>query len=160
MEGHSNYTMSRIPQIRIKIGSDAIKNMETDLKFYLMESTDILTPPQREYETEVFPESSGVSIYPVTSDEQFDYNIKLCYFGSEDSANLAISAFNTSLFTKIGDLKTAKELTIYNDFKRVMVVGYVKSIKTDTTNSIKSRDVVIFDFLVQVTNPNKCNFNL
>lgn len=150
--------MARIPQLRIQIGADPIINMQTGLGFHLMESPDILNAPQRAYETETYPENSGVKVFPVTTTEQFDYKVKLCYFGSISTANTAIVNFYSSLFTKTGDLMKAKEVSLFNDFKGVKVVGLAKSQDISKTLFEVAKDVVMFDFTIQVANPNKCIF--
>lgn len=150
--------MARIPQLRIQIGGDPIINMQTVLKFHLMESPNILNAPQRAYETEVYPENSGVKVHAVTTTEQFDYKVKLCFFGTTLAANAAIVNFYASLFTKSGDLMKAKELVLYNDFKGIKIVGYAKSQDISNTIFEVAKDVVMFDFVIQITNPNKCVF--
>ncbi len=84
-------------QLRIQIDNGEIQYLP-DLGFHLMESPDILIPEQREYEIERYPEHDGVSIYPYTTYEPFEYTCKLLFFGTLAEMNTAVRLLWDSFF--------------------------------------------------------------
>lgn len=152
--------MARDCKVRIKIGDGAIQDAQATWRFHLMNSPDMIVAPQRDYEVENYPEVDGSLIYPYTSKEPFDYKLTFCFFGDIDTTNNVIADFYDSLFeTESGtDRKKAKELTIYNDYKNVIIVGYAKNIETNDYMVEARNGVVLFDLTIYVAEPKKCNF--
>lgn len=150
--------MARACKIRIQIGSGAIQDAITAWGFHLMESDDIVTPPVREYEAISFPESAAEEIHPYTKLEPFDYKCSLLCFGALTTLNSTIKTFFDSLFTITSgvDLREAKIITIYNDYKGVKVSGYAKSIEGQNYYpELKEveKGAYLFDFTIRVADP-------
>lgn len=141
--------------MRIKIGDGAIYDI-AHYGFYLGKSPSELGCEPKESNMIItdFPEEDGVDVYvpPVVAKKEFDYPITLIYFNeSIDTANAAITSFYNSIY--------GKKITIYNDYKKVMVVGYVKSFKNAEFYR-SEKDVVTFELTFLIPKPQDCNFNL
>ena len=141
--------------MRIQIGTGAITDIST-YGFHLAKSPSELAPDIKESNivTTDFPEESGVRFYVPTAPtkKSFDYPISLVYYEkSLNTANARITAFCESLL--------GKQITIYNDDKKVKVVGYAKSYKAGEfyRNEI---DVIIFDITFFIPRPQDCDFNI
>ncbi|WAX17102.1 hypothetical protein PF672P1_00044 [Parabacteroides phage PF672P1] len=151
--------MARPCKVRIQIDG-TIYDMQEDFGFHLMDSPNILVAPIRKYETEKYPERNGVVIYPYTTYEAFDYEMKFLHFGDENTTNAAIVDFYSMLFTSTSnyDLKRAKEITVFNDYKNAKIVGYIQDFNGDEDLYEHGRDIFIFDLTLYVPDPSKCVF--
>lgn len=117
----------------------------------------------KDFEETIYPEQSGKNIYPKTTDEAFVYNVEL--FIKTDSitrANKKIARFNSELFTQEGDVKTYKQVTFYDDYKGVKIVGYPKPMAEATTfwrdKNGTLADIVVCKWAIEVNNPSLCDF--
>lgn len=147
--------MAETGNMRIQIASGIITDIGS-YGFYLGKSPSILAPDIKENNFVItdFPEDDGETVYVPTTPKKksFDYPITLIYFtGSLNAANTAINNFYESLVGKL--------ITIYNDYKKVMVKGYVKSYK-EAEFYRKEKDVVTFEIVFYIPKPQDCNFKL
>lgn len=150
--------MARECKIRIQIGTGAIQEAVTTWGLYLIDSDDIILPPVKEYEKQIFPESAAAEIHPYTTLEPFEYKCTLLCFGTLSTLNAAIKTFYDSLFTITTgvDLRQAKAITLYNDYKGMKVTGYVKTAEgTDYYPELKEyeKGAWLFDFVLDVADP-------
>lgn len=141
--------------MRIQIGTGAIVDI-VSLGFHLGKSPNTIGCDLKEsnFVTTDFPENNGDTVYvnPNPTKKSFDYPITFIYVSTElDSANLAISNFYNSLL--------GKKITIYNDFKKVKVVGYVKSYKGAEFHR-NEKDIVTFELTFYIPKPQDCDFNI
>ena len=122
--------------------------------------------PIKEFEKTSYPEQEGENIHPVTVSDAFDY--KTTWFiqanGSLGNANAVIARFNSLLYTQDGDIKTFKQVTFYNDYKKVKIVGTPAPIQEATEfwrdSQGKQHDVVCVEWVIRVSKPSLCDFNL
>lgn len=122
--------------------------------------------PLKEFEKTSYPEQEGENIHPVTVSDAFDY--KVTWFvkadGSLDNANAVIARFNSLLYTQEGDIKTFNQVTFYDDYKKVKIVGIPNLIQEAAEfwrdASGKQHDVVCVEWIVRVSKPSLCDFNL
>lgn len=141
--------------MRIQIGNGVIYDI-SHYGLYLGKSPNDLgcSPKESNFVTTDFPEEDGVDLYipPVLAKKEFDYPVTFIYYANSlDTANLAITSFYTSL--------AGNKITIYNDYKKVMVVGYAK--KYTTAEFYRNEiDVVTFELTFFIPKPQECNFNL
>ena len=147
--------MAETGNMRIQIADGVINDIGI-YGFYLGKSPSVLAPDIKENNFVItdFPEEDGETVYiPATPKKKsFDYSITLIYFtGSLNAANTAINNFYESLVGKL--------ITIYNDYKKVMVKGYVKSYK-EAEFYRKEKDVVTFEIVFYIPKPQDCNFKL
>jgi hypothetical protein len=63
-----------------------------------------------------------------------------------------------------GDVKIFKQVTFYNDYKKVKIVGIPSLIQQATEfwrdANGKQHDVVCVEWVIRVSKPSLCNFNL
>jgi len=150
--------MSNECKVKIKVGNASIQDLEDVYGFYLLESDNTIVAPVKDYETQVFPESNSVEIYPFTSLKEFDYNCSFLCIGSLETINTTLIDFYDSLFTTtVGtDLREAKLITLYNNYKGVQVSGYAKSMngKTFYPKLVEyEKGAYIFDLTIFVADP-------
>ena len=151
---------------RIKIENGKIYDFETMFGFVQVNSDNIFAAPVKAFEQTSYPEQAGVNILPVTVDDTFEY--KVTFFinakGGLDNANWKIEEFNAAIAKEVDGIKQIKQITFYNDYKKVKIVGYPTPISNATEfwrdSSGKTHDVVCVELVIKVTNPSLCNFNL
>ena len=122
--------------------------------------------PIKEFEKTSYPEQEGENILAKTVSDAFDY--KVTWFvkadGSLGNANAVIVRFNSLLYTQEGDVKTFKQVTFYNDYKKVKIVGTPSLIQEATEfwrdANGKQHDVVCVEWVIRVSKPSLCDFNL
>ena len=146
--------MSDTCKMRIKIADNPTYSIDY-YGFYLAKSPSELGCDVKESNivTTDFPESDGDAAYiPSTvSKKSFDYTISLIFFDNNlNTANKKISEFYNSLL--------GKKVTLFNDYKGVKIVGYVKSYKAGEFYR-NEKDVVVFDLTFFVPKPGECDFD-
>lgn len=152
--------------VRLKIeDGDIVDTIDYGLVY--LSADNIVGAETKGFESTSYPEEEGEHIIPKTVDAAFDY--KITFFvqanGSLENANAVIKAFNDRLFVQDENgVKTFKQVTFYNDYKRVMIVGYPGQI-SEASQFWRDRDgiqqdVVVVDWTIRVTKPSLCNFNL
>lgn len=119
--------------------------------------------PIKEFEETIYPEQSGRNISPKTTDDSFDYEVE--FFIKTDNlarVNTKIARFNSLLYTQNGNVKTFKQVTLYDDYKGVKIVGYPKPMQVPTKfwrdKNGYQQDVVLCKFVIKVGNPSLCDF--
>lgn len=151
--------------VRLKIGDGAIKDTQEHGLVYIS-ADSIFAAPVKDFETTSYPEQEGENLLPKTVDDAFDYKVKFYIKaeGSLENANQKIAAFNALLYDKSGDTKTFKQVFFYNDYKKVLIVGYPKPIAeaTDFWRDSKgiAHDVVAVEWNIRINKPSLCDFNL
>lgn len=151
---------------RIKIEDGQIYDLESLFGLVQVSSDNILAAPVKAFEQTTYPEQAGVNILPVTVDDTFEY--KATFFvsakGGLETANWKIEEFNKAIAKEVNGIKHIKQITFYNDYKKVKIVGYPTPISNATEfwrdSSGKLHDVVCVELVIKVTNPSLCNFNL
>ena len=122
--------------------------------------------PIKEFDKTSYPEQEGENIIAKTVSDAFDY--KTTWFvkadGSLGNANKVIADFNKSLYDTDGNIKTFKQVAFYNDYKKVKIVGTPSLIQEATEfwrdANGKQHDVVCVEWVIRVSKPRLCNFNL
>ena len=149
---------------RIQIEDGELYDITDQFGFIYINGDKIFSAPIKEFEKTSYPEQPGYNIYPKTVDDGFGYKVKLFIKADTISrANNKILNFNNRLFSKSGDIKTFKQITFYDDYKNVKIVGYPKPISEatdfyrDRNNSVY--DIVCCDFIIEVNKPNLCDFD-
>lgn len=153
--------------VRLKIGDGDIKDTR-DYGLVYVSSDHRLAAGTKGFETTSYPEQEGENILPVSVDSPFDYKVKFYVRaeGALENANQKIAAFNRLLYSQTAgsDVKTFNKVEFYNDFKKVLVVGYPNPIEEATQfwrdSSGGTHDVVVVEWTIRVTKPSLCNFNL
>ena len=150
--------MRRDCRIYIQIESGPVVDAESELGFHLVESDDIVIPPIKDYEMQKYPESAAAEIYPYTTLDPFDYTCTILSIGELDAVNASVCAFYDSLFEiqPGSDLRKAKPVTIYNEWKGIKVSGYAKTspAKGNHPNIVAyEQGAYLFEFVIFVSDP-------
>lgn len=143
----------RVCSIEISIEGGAKIDLIDTYDFHLIESPARVTAPLRAYEKQEYPESATPEIDRRTVKQPFEYQISLGYWGSEEKVNSNIRAFYDSLFTQDGDILTAKEITLYNNYKNVQMKGFAKKWDEKTYTIQGEKGLLLFDFVLDVNDP-------
>ena len=153
-------------RVRLKIGSGELLDTIDGYGLIYISADSRFAAPVKEFEKTSYPEQEGENIHPVTVSDAFDY--KVTWFvkadGSLGNANGVIARFNLLLYTQEGDVKTFKQVTFYNDYKKVKIVGTPSLIQEATAfwrdARGKQHDVVCVEWVIRVSKPSLCDFNL
>jgi len=155
--------------VRLKIGSGSGDPVDTTTYGLVYVSSDnILGPQEKDFEATSYPEEEGEHILNKTVDAPFDYKVKFYVRaeGSAENANQKIAAFNALLYSQTSgsDTKVFNRVSFYNDYKKVLIVGYPKPIAEAVDfwrdSAGKTHDVVLVEWTIRVDKPSECNFNL
>lgn len=150
---------------RIRIGNGDIFDTYTRFGFIYMSADNRMEAPVKKHDTISYAEKAGEYFDPRTVQDVFDYKVRFiieCPNKDMDNANVKIAEFNRSLYTLDGDIRTYKEVTFYDDYKRVIIVGFPEPI-SELTNLYRRQDGSVmdcaeFELTIHVSNPAKCFF--
>lgn len=153
-------------RVRLQIAEGEILDTMDGYGLVYINADSRFAAPTKEMERTTYPEDEGEHIIPKTVDDAFDY--KVTWFikadGSLDNANAVIARFNSLLYTQDGDIKTFKQVSFYNDYKKVKIVGIPSPISEAKEfwrdASGKQHDVVCVEWVIRVSKPSLCDFNL
>ena len=67
--------------------------------------------------------------------------------------NANIRSFYDSLFTQEGDIFTAKEIELFNNYKNVKMKGFAKKWDEKTYTIEGEKGLLVFDFILYVNDP-------
>lgn len=125
--------------------------------------------PIKKRDTTSYAEEAGEHVDTRTVQDAFDYKVKFLIEAPNknlQNANAKIAAFNKQLYTqtKDNDIRTYKTITLYDDYKRVKIVGIPEPI-TEPTELYRRQhggvmDCAVVEFTIHVSDPIKCDFNL
>lgn len=153
--------------VRIKIGDGAIEDTFTAHKLIYKESDHRVEAPIKKRDVTSYAEEAGEHADPRTVQDAFDYKVTFIIDGQNTdlaNVNAIIAAFNAKLYTQPAnsDIRTYKEVTFYNDYKRVKIVGLPEPIAEckELCRTVNGYDCAIVEFTIRVSDPTKCDFNL
>lgn len=153
--------------VRIKIGDGAIEDTFTAHKLIYKESDHRVEAPIKKRDVTSYAEEAGEHADPRTVQDAFDYKVTFIIDGQNTdlaNVNAIIAAFNAKLYTQPAnsDIRTYKEVTFYNDYKRVKIVGLPEPIAEckELYRTVNGYDCAIVEFTIRVSDPTKCDFNL
>lgn len=152
--------------VRLQIADGNIIDTADTYGLVYISADSRFAAPIKEFEKTSYPEQEGENILAKTVSDAFDY--KVTWFvkadGSLGNANAVIVRFNSLLYTQEGDVKTFKQVTFYNDYKKVKIVGTPSLIQEATEfwrdANGKQHDVVCVEWVIRVSKPSLCVFNL
>lgn len=153
-------------RVRLQIGDGEILDTIDNFGLVYINADHRFAAPLKEVEKISYPEEEGEHILDKIVDDAFEY--KTTWFikadGDLGNANAIISKFNSMLYTQDGDIKTFKQVTFYNDYKKVKIVGMPLPISEATEfwrdTQGKQHDVVVVEWTIRVSKPSLCDFNL
>lgn len=153
---------------RIKVGDGDIKDtLEYGLIF---KKSDTRTEaPIKKRDSTSYAEKSGEHLDTRTVMDSFDYKIEFAIVTENkdiSNANVVVSRFNNELYTKENgsDIRTYKQVTFYDDYKRCKIVGIPEPISEPKElyrrQDGSCMDCAVVEFVIHVSNPNLCDFNI
>lgn len=153
-------------KVRLQIGNGKPLDTAEHYGLVYLNGSRRFEAPLKEIEKTSYPEQEGENSINKTVRDAFDYEIEWfiqCY-SSFNNANEVIAAFNTKLYTQEGDVMTFNQVSFYDDYKRVLIVGRPSLIDEASEfwrdRQGKLHDVVKVKWTIRVTKPSLCNFNL
>lgn len=154
---------------RIQIGDGQILDTYEGHKLIYKESDTRTEAPIKKRDTTSYIEEAGEHTDARTVQDAFDYKVQFIIEAPNQNlvnANAVISAFNKKLYTQPAnsDIRTYKEVTFYDDYKRVKIVGIPEPI-TEPQELYRRQngnvmDCAVVELTIHVSNPTKCDFNL
>jgi hypothetical protein len=153
-------------KVRLQIANGDILDTADNFGLVYISADSRFAAPIKEFEKTTYPEQEGENIIAKTTSDAFDY--KVTWFikadGSLGNANAVIAKFNALLYDQVDDIKTFKQVAFYNDYKKVKIVGTPSPIQeaTEFWRDIqgKQHDVVQVEWVIRVSKPSLCDFNL
>lgn len=153
--------------VRIKIGDGAIEDTFAAHKLIYIDSDNRTEAPVKKRDATSYAEEAGDHTDLRTVQDAFDYKVTFIIDGQNtnlENVNAIIAAFNAKLYSQTAgsDIRTYKEVTFYNDFKRVKIVGLPEPI-TELKELSRSKNGYDFgqaEFTIHVSDPTQCDFNL
>ncbi len=152
----------------IQIEDGPIENARDKWGFIYMKSDNRTAPDEKAPDSTSYAEEAGEHQDQRRVYAAFDYTVEFLidtpnrYF---TSANAKIAEFNTAVreVQNGTDITKAKQITFYNDYKRVKIVGYPELIALPTDfyrdNNGNAWDAVQIELKIHVNNPKLCDFN-
>ena len=153
-------------RVRLQIGDGEILDTIDSFRLVYVSSDHRFEAPIKEFEKSSYPEQEGENIIAKSVSDAFDY--KVTWFIKADgqiyNANYFIGRFNSMLYTQENDIKSFHQVTFYNDYKKVKIVGTPTLIPDATEfwrdSNGKQHDVVCVEWTIRVTKPSLCDFNI
>lgn len=153
-------------KVRLQIGDGDILDTADAYGLVYISADSFFAAPVKEFESTSYPETEGENIFNKTVDDAFDY--KVTWFikadGSLGNANNVIANFNSLLYTSADGVKSFKQVTFYNDYKKVKIVGIPSPISEASEFWRDKRgiqyDVVEVEWMIRVSKPSLCDFNI
>lgn len=154
-------------RVRIQIGDGAIADTYEGYGLIYKKADNRTEAPIKKRDVTSYAEQAGDNTDPRTVQDAFDYKVSFIIDGqnrSLENVNAIVAAFNRKLYTQPAgsDIRTYKEVTFYNDFKRVKIVGLPEPIAEPTkmSRSKNGYDFAEVEFVIHVSDPTRCDFNL
>ena len=158
----------------IKIGEEDAEGVDIAEKygFYYYKSDTIFEAPLKKDEPTTYAEEEGEHNLNKFVDDAFDYNISFLVStkgeqSATNNANAKIETLNKAFYTKNEDedVKTYKQIELYNTYKRVKIVGTPRPIREVSDKDFyrdsegKVADAVVVGLTIRVQKPSLCSFN-
>ncbi len=153
--------------VRMQIGDGSIEDVFTAHKLIYKGSDHRFEAPIKKRDTSSYIEEAGEHTDPRTVQDAFDYKVQFVIDAQNKNlknVNAIIANFNSKLYIQErgSDIRTYNNVTFYNDFKRVKIVGIPEPIQEAKTlyRTKNGYDCAVVEFLIRVSNPKICDFNL
>ena len=153
-------------KVRLQIGNGHIEDTIDGYNLVYISSDNRFDAPLKAMDKTTYPEQEGENSLGKSVSDAFNYKVEFFVKCDKNinNANRCIKAFNDALYTTNGDVKEFKQVTFYNDYKKVKIVGIptpiqeAKEFWRDAQQ--KQHDVVKVEWTIRVTKPSLCDFNM
>lgn len=153
--------------VRIQIGEGATEDTFAAHKLIYKDADNRTEAPIKKRDVTSYAERAGENVDARTVQDAFDYKVRFIVDGQNsnlENVNAIVAAFNARLYTQApgSDIRTYKEVTFYNDFKRVKIVGVPEPIAepNEMKRSRNGYDFAEVELTIHVSDPTKCDFDL
>lgn len=153
--------------VRIQIGDGATEDTFAAHRLIYKDADNRTEAPIKKRDVTSYAEEAGEHTDPRTVQDAFDYKVRFIVDGQNsnlDNVNAIVAAFNARLYTQApgSDIRTYKEVTFYNDFKRVKIVGVPEpiAVPNEMKRSRNGYDFAEVELTIHVSDPTKCDFDL
>lgn len=154
-------------RVRIKIGDGPVQDTVTAYKLIYMESDHRTEAPIKKRDSTSYAEEAGEHIDSRTVQDAFDYRVAFIIDAQNrnfDNVNSIIAAFNKKLYEQSTGraVRKYKEVTFYNDFKRVRITGLPEPIAEckELHRIANGADCAVVEFIIHVSEPDRCSFDV
>ncbi len=154
---------------RIQIGDGPIEDVFKKWGLIYIESDNRTEAPIKSRYTSSYAGKAGIHMDARTVQDAFDYTVTFlieCPNKDFENANTKIAAFNKALYTKVygSDIRRYKEVTFFNDYKRIKIVGIPDPID-EPKKLYRCQDGLATDYAeivlkIHVNDPKKCIFDM
>lgn len=154
-------------RVRLQINNGQIYDTIDEFGLVYLSSDHRFEAPLREMEKTTYAEEEGEHLLNKIVRDAFDYNVEFFIKanGTLKNANDVIASFNSRLYTQDdeSDLMQFHQVTFYNDYKKVKIVG-IPSLISEASEFWRDskgtqHDVVKVEWRIRVSKPNLCDFN-
>lgn len=154
---------------RIQIGDGPVLDTYKGHRLIYKESDNRFEAPIKKRDTSSYAEEAGEHTDPRTVQDAFDYSVQFIVEAPNQNlqnANAVIAKFNKLLYTQDtgSDIRTYKEVTFYNDYKRVKIVGVPEPVAEPEKLYRRQRgdmmDCAVVELKIRVSDPSKCDFDM
>lgn len=154
---------------RIQIENGQILDTYEGFGFIYMSADNRTEAPIKKRDTTSYAEEAGEHVDQRTVQDVFDYKVKFLIEApnnNRQNANAKIADFNRQLYKQAtdSDIRTYKTITLYDDYKRVKIVGIPEPIAEPTELYRRQNgsvmDCATVELVIHVNDPTKCDFNL
>ena len=155
--------------VRIQIGDGAILDTYEGHGLIYKEADHRTEAPIKKRDASSYVEQAGENTDRRTVQDAFDYKVQFVIEAPNknlQNANAVIAAFNRKLYAQPAnsDIRTYKEVTFYNDYKRVKIVGIPEPIAEPKELYRRQNgdvmDCAVVELTIRVSDPTKCDFDM
>lgn len=155
---------------RIQIEDGEIWDFQERFGFIYLDADERTAADEKEDAVSSYAGEAGEHRDGRTVEAPFDYKVKFLVEAKNSdvaNVNVLIYTFNDAIRESVdgtSDVKRKKEITFYNDYNGVMIVGYpeVVSVPEEVYHSrvYGDLDFAVIELKIRVSDPRKCIFNL
>lgn len=156
-------------RVRLQIADEAIEDTYDKWGFIYLSADHRTEAPIKKRDATSYAEEAGEHTDPRTVQDAFDYKAKFLIEAPNQNlvnANAKIATFNAQLYTQASgsNIRSYKEVTLYDDYKRVKIVGLPEPIAEPTELYRRQNgdvmDCAQVELTIHVSDPAKCDFNM
>lgn len=154
---------------RIQIEDGPMLDTYEGHKLIYKEADNRTEAPIKKRDVSSYAEQAGENIDRRTVQDAFDYKVQFIIEAPNknlQNANAVIATFNKKLYAQAAgsNIRTYKEITFYNDYKRVKIVGIPEPIAEPKELYRRQNgsvmDCAIVELTIHVSDPTKCDFDM
>lgn len=155
-------------KVRMQIGDEPIYDSYEKWGFIYLSSDNRTAAPEKAMDEVSYAGANGKSVDPRVVLDAFDYKITFLLQAANDdlqNANVRIKEWNEAIresVTGSSTIKKCKTITLYNDYKRVKIVG-IPDLIAEPTEFYRCKgvdDCVKIELTIHVYDPDKCSFSI